>query len=115
LAGKVRNFGPYLHRAVANQVKSAFRSRSRERREAARGRADERVDTSVDDRVGLQDELLRALALLSPNQRTAVMLFYYEDQPLEAVAEVMGTSVGTAKSHVSRGRDRLREALEAWA
>ena len=32
--------------------------------------------------------------------------------PVEEVASAMGTSVGTAKAHLSRGRDRLRTLLE---
>ena len=53
--------------------------------------------------------------LLPLKQRTAVVLHYYEDLSLEAIATAMGTSVGTAKAHLSRGRDRLRELLEESA
>ena len=62
--------------------------------------------------MGERDRLLQALATLPLKQRTAVVLFYYEDRPLEDVADVMGTTVGTAKAHLSRGRDRLRDLLE---
>jgi DNA-directed RNA polymerase specialized sigma24 family protein len=39
-------------------------------------------------------------------------LFYLQDLPVDDVAEAMGTSTGTAKAHLSRGRDRLRELLD---
>ena len=111
LAGRVAKFEPYLRRAVANQVKAAFRHRGVERRHQA---TDDARHT-FDEDMGRRDQLLQALAALPLKQRTAVVLFYYEDQPLEGVAETMGTTVGTAKAHLSRGRDRLRQLLEGQA
>jgi RNA polymerase sigma-70 factor (sigma-E family) len=52
--------------------------------------------------------LLEALATLSPRQRTALALRHVEDLDVAGVAERMNCSVGTAKSHLSRGTERLR-------
>ncbi|MFF2542669.1 SigE family RNA polymerase sigma factor [Kitasatospora sp. NPDC058063] len=52
-----------------------------------------------------------ALALLSARQRAAVVLRYYQDLPEQQVAEVMGCPLGTARSLVSRGVAKLRQAL----
>ena len=112
LAGRVADFEPYLRRAVANQVKATFRHRGVARREQRRYRTDDDATLPFDEDMGERDRLLQALATLPLKQRTAVVLFYYEDRPLEDVADVMGTTVGTAKAHLSRGRDRLRDLLE---
>jgi DNA-directed RNA polymerase specialized sigma24 family protein len=53
--------------------------------------------------------LVEALATLTPRQRTAVVLRYVLDLDLAGIAREMDCSVGTAKSHLSRGLDRLRE------
>jgi len=52
--------------------------------------------------------LVEALATLSPRQRTALALRHVEDLDVAGVAERMRCSVGTAKSHLSRGTERLR-------
>ena len=110
--GKVDDFGAYLRRAVANQVKSGFRSRSVRRRHEDRHRRDGRDTTRLDDGVADRSALWWALGQLPVKQRTAVVLHYYEDRPLAEIATTMGTSVGTTKSQLSRGRDRLRELLD---
>ena len=76
----------------------------------------ERITGSVPDRpapVSLADApdpwLLSALAELSPQQRAAVCLRTLEDLDHAGIAERLGCSVGTARSHLSRGLARLRE------
>ena len=59
----------------------------------------------IDDR----DQLLRALAELPKRTRAALVLRYFEDLPDAEVAQIMGCSTGTVKSHISRGLARLRE------
>ncbi|MFF1821001.1 SigE family RNA polymerase sigma factor [Kribbella sp. NPDC058245] len=59
----------------------------------------------VDDR----DLLLRALATLPRRTRATLVLRYFEDLPEAEIAIIMGCSIGTVKSNVSRGLARLRE------
>ncbi len=60
----------------------------------------------------MQDVLGRALDRLSKRQRLAVTLRYYEDMSEAEIAEVLGVSVGTVKSTVSRAMAKLREDAE---
>lgn len=53
--------------------------------------------------------LLEALAALTPQQRAAVVLRVVEDLDHRGIAERLGCSVGTARSHLSRGLARMRE------
>lgn len=110
--GGVDDFGSYLRRAVANEVKGSFRRRLRQRRLEERRCADDDRPRAVEDHVVDQDQLWMALRQLPHKQRTAIVLRYYEDRPLAEIAEIMGTAVGTAKAHVCRGRERLRALLE---
>ena len=54
----------------------------------------------------------RALQTLSPGQRAALVLRYYEDLSEAQTAEVLGCSVGTVKSQVHRALNRLRTTYE---
>ena len=51
----------------------------------------------------------------SEPERLAVVLSYKEGATHEEIASVLGCPLGTAKSHVLRGRQRLREYLGAWS
>jgi len=65
------------------------------------------------DAVVERDFLMRALAVLPPRQRSVLVLRYFDDLPEAEIADALGCSVGTVKSHVSRGLARLRDAAEA--
>jgi RNA polymerase sigma-70 factor (sigma-E family) len=52
--------------------------------------------------------LVEAMASLSPAQRTALALRHVEDLDTRQIAERMGCAEGTARSHLSRGTERLR-------
>jgi RNA polymerase sigma factor (sigma-70 family) len=57
-------------------------------------------------------DLQRALLELSPKQREVVVLRYLVDLPEAEVAATLGCSVGTVKTHASRGLAALRRSLE---
>jgi len=56
-------------------------------------------------------EVLSAIASLPRNQAEAVLLRVVEDQPFQSIAEALGCREETARSHVSKGKARLREIL----
>ncbi len=56
-------------------------------------------------------DLTEALRQLSMSQRAAIVLHYYEDRPIDEVADILGCSENTVKSHLHRGRNRLRVLL----
>ena len=62
---------------------------------------------------GVDPWLVAAIADLSPRQRTALALRFVEDLDVAQIAERMGCSAGTAKSHLSRGMERLRRQAPA--
>src|SRR5689334_20433033 len=64
------------------------------------------------DRVAERDEVRRALATLSPQQRAVLVLRHYEGHDDAAIAAVLGCSEGTVRAHASRGGQRLREVLQ---
>jgi RNA polymerase sigma-70 factor (ECF subfamily) len=61
-------------------------------------------------RLTLRD-LGAALRRLPGNQRSAVLLIGVEGKSYAEAAQSMGTSVGAVRSHLARGRDRLKTAV----
>jgi RNA polymerase sigma factor (sigma-70 family) len=61
--------------------------------------------------LGDTGELMAALRKLSPMQRAAIVLRYEADLPIDEVAKRMGVASPTARVHLHRGRNRLRELL----
>ena len=59
--------------------------------------------------VDQRDQIIRLLSALTPRQRTAVVLRYWEDLSEAEAARAMYCSVGTVKAACSRGLRRLRE------
>lgn len=98
----------YLRRTIVNLSHSHFRRRRVERDWADRQRPE--IATSQPD-VAERERLRQALATLRPQQRAAIVLRYYEDLPESQTAEILGVAVGTVKSMVSRGMEKLREEL----
>jgi RNA polymerase sigma-70 factor (sigma-E family) len=111
-SGGIDNVRAYLRRAVVNEVNSKFRRLALERREAAKRSGDDRGARSAEDQLADHELIAAALATLPQRQRTAVVLRYFNDLPEREVAEILGVSVGTVKSSVSRGLDRMRHVLE---
>ena len=109
--GEVRDVGAYLRRAVANEANSKLRRRYLERREGQRRHGDDRGVRTVDDGAADRDQVWQAIQRLPDRQRAAVVLRYYEDLSEAETAEILGCSVGTVKSQVSRGLARMQQLL----
>ena len=100
----------------ANQkLKPAYDSDVVGSRRGYGGDWDEPGGRTEDDEVAgnARAALDRALVCLTAEQREIVVLFYQLDWPVAQIAEYMGMPEGTVKSHLYRGRKRLRAALES--
>ena len=106
----------YLRSTVVNLTRSRLRHLAVVRRHAARdARAPGHVASAEHDAVTREShhELVAAVQRLSPRHREALVLRYWLDLTEAEMAEAMGVSRGTVKSHVSRGLDALAADLEA--
>jgi len=52
---------------------------------------------------------------LPEKYRVAIDLFYYEELSTEQIAQIMKTKPATVRSYLHRGREKLKEMMEADA
>src|SRR5262245_20390117 len=75
---------------------------------------DEMADPARNLMEQVMDERLQAaLAALPEPFRIAVLLCDVEGKSYEEIAEIMGSSIGTVRSRIHRGRLQLRKAMES--
>jgi RNA polymerase sigma-70 factor (sigma-E family) len=99
----------YLRRTIVNLSTSYVRRRGVERAWLARQRPNDEAEAPHD--LAERDRLRTALMTLRPQQRAAIVLRFYEDLSEADTAEALGVPLGTVKSTVSRGLERLRHEL----
>ena len=99
----------YLRRTIVNLSTSHFRRRRVERAWLERQHPPEAASLPHD--LGDRERLREALMTLRPEQRAAIVLRFYEDLSEADTAEALGMPLGTVKSTVSRGLERLRRKL----
>ena len=52
-------------------------------------------------------DFLQALSTLKTDERTAMLLFFMEDQTVEKISKIMNCPTGTVKSHLHRGKEKI--------
>lgn len=108
---------PYVYRIVINECKDAFEVAGKRRALESKVATLDRVPpqrttaTAVEPRVTSDAMVIEMLQHLPLQQRSVVVLRVYEDMSELDVAEVLGISVGSVKSHYSRGLAALRTAM----
>lgn len=118
------NFRSWLFRIAANESKDELRRRMRRGpQDSLRAGDDEGGGIDLPDtgetseeyveRLAVGEGISRALMHLSFDQRQAVLLSDLHGYHYEEIAEMTEASIGTVKSRIHRGRERLRTLLAA--
>ena len=105
-------FSTWLYRIAYN----CFREDARRRKELV-GVDEERLQAEHDPRTGdpgLIHDLMHALSLLPLHERTAVVLCCQNGLSHDEAARVLDIPLGTVKTNVLRGREKLKRTLAAW-
>jgi RNA polymerase sigma-70 factor (sigma-E family) len=97
----------YARRVLLNSLLDHRRLRSSS--ELAADQLPERAQP--DDPTAMRLTLMDALALLPARDRAILLLRYWEDQSVEATAEILGISTSVVKSQSARGLTVLRRHL----
>lgn len=99
---------PWLCRIIVNTSLDLLRSQVKEQP------AEELPETATEDRYE-EFDLQEALNRLEPENRTIVILRYFEDMKLEDIALVTGENLNTVKARLYRSLKKLRIQLDDTA
>jgi RNA polymerase sigma-70 factor (sigma-E family) len=107
--GSVRDHAePWCVRVASNLALDVLRARTRAHKRNERLKANETIMTPlVDERL----DLYAALERLPRRQRETVVLRYLGDLSEAQTADLIGISVGSVKTHASRGLAALKEVI----
>ena len=110
------NFSAWLMKIAHNQFLQSLRKSARDRRlsERLEGESDEaELPSTLGGRAGAGlTDLPRFLAVLSEEERSVIVLSYAYGYSHGEIVEVTGLALGTVKSHIHRGRARVRAAFD---
>ena len=103
----------YLRSAVLNGARSALRHDKVADRDLERRRGQTDSPSAETGAVASDDQrrMVAALRRLPDRQRTALALRYYLDLSDDEVADAMGVSVGSVKTHLHRGLASLAHLI----
>jgi RNA polymerase sigma factor (sigma-70 family) len=116
----------YLYRIAVNVAQDEWKRRRRDDRPLV-SLSEERDDFSWEDRLehpapdaeeqmeqrefaGMVNEELQRL---SGPERAVLVLYHQEERSYEQIAEALGMPIGTVRTHLHRGRKKMREAIAA--
>lgn len=103
-------FGAWLKRIAVNVWLQHVR-----RNDPLRHAVDEdAVSPAREDATSVGMDIDRALAALRGEVRLCIVLSYNEGMNHREIAELAGLPLGTVKSHIRRGTQRLKELLSAY-
>ncbi len=60
------------------------------------------------------DTVVRAVMALPENQRSAILLYYYQGFKIPEIANMLDRPEATVSSHLQRARKRLHKTLKGW-
>ena len=106
-------FDAYLRRTIVNLSRSYFRRKRLERAHLQRSKGELLTQgfASPERSFEERDQVWSALRHVTPRQRAALVLRFYEDMSERQVAEALNCRPGTVKSLVSRGLETLRNEI----
>lgn len=107
----------WIYRITVNCCRSRLRRRDWQIRRAPPQRLERLVDVEADPEERtltreLGEQLAAAIAGLPLVFREAVLLRDVQGLAYDEIAAVLGVRLGTVRSRIARGRERLRQALE---
>jgi RNA polymerase sigma factor (sigma-70 family) len=108
-------FGAWLRRLAINTWRAHIRAGKAALAATAPESEDAHASESpVSQMAGEQLDLDQALSHLSGDERLCIVLAYSEGMSHSEISETTGLPLGTVKSHIKRGAERLRTLLHAY-
>jgi RNA polymerase sigma-70 factor, ECF subfamily len=110
-----RPFKAWLYTIATNIARNYYTAADNKRTDNSDEDADYQADELMPEMAMMQSQdaasVFNALMKLPDQQRSVVVLFYYEELAQKEIADILGIPVGTVKSRLSNGLRKLREIL----
>jgi RNA polymerase sigma-70 factor (ECF subfamily) len=103
-------FEAWLFKILVNRCRTMAAARSRRRWDEPLEEQGPATESGADDPL-LREDIRRALARLSAEQREAFILKYVEEMTYEEMADLTGADVSALKMRVLRAREQLQRLL----
>ena len=113
----------YLYRIAVNVAQDEWKRRRRDERshvslsdetsawEERLAHPDRNAEQQLEERE-FQQTVEEQLQLLSQIERTILILYHQEERSYEQISYALGMPIGTVRTHLHRGRKKLREAIQ---
>jgi len=113
----------YLYRIAVNVAQDEWKRRRRDDRshvslsdetsawEDRLAHPDRNAEERLEERE-FQQAVEEQLQLLSKIERTVLILYHQEERSYEQISYTLGLPIGTVRTHLHRGRKKLREAIQ---
>lgn len=111
----IESLKPWLLRSLYNLYVDQYRSRQRQQAVISpeeipeTARSDQHTPHESADLSLLQAIVMQAIMQLNEDQRAVILLHDAEGYTLDEVADILQTPLGTLKSRLHRGRNRVKE------
>jgi RNA polymerase sigma factor (sigma-70 family) len=109
----------YLYRITVNVAQNEWKRRRRERTstvsisDETSGWEDRLEHPSRNAAEQIQQGVEEQLQKLSQVERAVIVLYHQEERTYEQISLALGLPIGTVRTHLHRGRKKMREALQA--
>ena len=113
----------YLSRIAVNVAQDEWKRRRRDERshvslsdetsawEERLAHPDRNAEQQLEERE-FQQTVEEQLQILSQIERTILILYHQEERSYEQISYALGMPIGTVRTHLHRGRKKLREAIQ---
>lgn len=105
----------WLRHVALNRIRNQHRGQQREAAALPRLAASDESPDDVGDTADAGREAAAMVAALPPQQRSTAAMYYLLDQPTAVIADHLGITEATVRSHLRAARKRLHEQLEGGA
>ncbi|MFB9973831.1 MULTISPECIES: RNA polymerase sigma factor [Allobacillus] len=107
-------FSTWLYSITLNVSKDLFKKQKRESEKRKKFSELPSIESYVENHFLSENEQLlhNTIQQMEDKYRIPIVLFYFHDQSINEIAAITKTKEATIKTHLKRGKERLKEALK---
>ncbi len=115
-----KNIKTWIFTIATNTTYDFLRSKKRKNEVSIDDNINEELETNTSSgayyqKEGLVSDVEKALGEINPEYKKALLLFYQQGFKYNEIAEILAVPINTVKTHISRGKEQLREQLKNYS